>query len=150
MARKATDFVQFKLRIREGLRRKIEREAEKRAHSANAEAVRRIENTFAEEEEHEAFLKEMEERKDKDDERQRQWIEEQAREKALFEASLRDSRILNMMVENKFPGALLLRSLARELADAPEWAATPESKKMFADHIHSIIIQKDFEGDFLR
>jgi len=150
MARKPTDYVQFKLRIRESLRRKIERAAEKRAHSANAEAVERIENAFAEEESWEAHHKEMEERQDEFEERHRRWIEEQARQEALYEASLRDSRILNMMVENKFPGALLLRTLARELAAAPEWAATPESKKMFADRLHSIIIRKDFNGDFLK
>jgi hypothetical protein len=50
MARKPTEYVQFKLRIRESLRRKIEKAAEKRAISANAEAVDRLEITFREEE----------------------------------------------------------------------------------------------------
>jgi hypothetical protein len=46
MARKAAEFVQFKLRIREGLRRDIEREAKKNHRSANAEAVERLEKSF--------------------------------------------------------------------------------------------------------
>ena len=46
MARRPTEYVQFKLRIRESLRRKIEKAAELRDHSANAEAVWRIERTF--------------------------------------------------------------------------------------------------------
>ena len=46
MARKATEFVQFKLRVREALRKKIEREATLSDHSANAEAVERLERSF--------------------------------------------------------------------------------------------------------
>jgi hypothetical protein len=48
-SRKLTDFVQFKLRIREELRRKLEREATKRHHSTNNEAVLRLEHSFASE-----------------------------------------------------------------------------------------------------
>jgi hypothetical protein len=61
MARKATDFVQFKLRIREGLRRKIERSAEKKKISANAEAVELLEAAF-ENEEHIGELQQLEQR----------------------------------------------------------------------------------------
>jgi len=46
MARKGTEWVQFKLRIREGLRREIEREAKKKARSANNEASERLEKSF--------------------------------------------------------------------------------------------------------
>jgi hypothetical protein len=46
MARKPTDYVQFKLRIRESLRRKIENAAAKQKHSANAEAVQRLSESF--------------------------------------------------------------------------------------------------------
>jgi hypothetical protein len=48
--KKPTDLVQFKLRIRDGLRRQIEREAKKRSRSANAEAVARLEQSFAQQE----------------------------------------------------------------------------------------------------
>jgi hypothetical protein len=46
VAKKATELVQFKLRIREGLRRQIEREANKNGRSVNAEAVERLERSF--------------------------------------------------------------------------------------------------------
>jgi hypothetical protein len=46
MARKAAEFVQFKLRVSEKLRRDIEREAKKNHRSANAEAVERLEKSF--------------------------------------------------------------------------------------------------------
>jgi hypothetical protein len=47
MARKPTDYVQFKLRVRRALLLKIQREAEKKKHSANTEAVARLEESFA-------------------------------------------------------------------------------------------------------
>src|SRR5882757_4843547 len=47
MARKPTDYVQFKLRVRRSLLLKIQREAEKRKQSANTEAVARLEESFA-------------------------------------------------------------------------------------------------------
>src|SRR4051794_21607120 len=139
MARKPTDYVQFKLRIREGLRRKIERAAEKRAHSANAEAVERIEQSFEEEERHEAFLKDMEERRDEINEEQRQWYEEQAREKAEHDAALRDSRVLNVLIGGD-ENAQLLRLMILGMGNNPEWAATPESRKIFADKVHHFLI----------
>jgi hypothetical protein len=46
MARKPTDYVQFKLRVRRSLLLKIQREAEKKKHSANTEAVNRLEESF--------------------------------------------------------------------------------------------------------
>jgi hypothetical protein len=51
VARKPAEFVQFKLRIREGLRRDLEREARKKDHSANQEAVDRLERSFSAEKE---------------------------------------------------------------------------------------------------
>src|SRR6478609_4866514 len=102
MARKPTEYVQFKLRIRESLRRKIEKAAEKKAQSANAEAVERIEYTFDEEDRWEATAKEMEERQDELNQQAREYYEEQAREKMAHEAALRDSKILNMLVDNKY------------------------------------------------
>lgn len=148
MARKPTDYVQFKLRIRESLRRKIERAAEKKAISANAEAVERIERTFEEEERWEEQYKELEAHREEIDAQERAWHEEQAKRDAAYEASLRDTKILNMMVENKYAGILLRLVFAGELKDNPDWAATPESRKAFADRLHWIITHNDFEGDF--
>jgi hypothetical protein len=45
-ARKPTDIVQLKLRIREELRRKLERAAAKKEHSLNTEMVERLDRSF--------------------------------------------------------------------------------------------------------
>jgi hypothetical protein len=137
MARKPTDFVQFKLRIREALRRKLESEAAKKKHSANAEAVARIERTFAADEAVPAHIEAL--KKAELDLR-----EAGLRAKLAFEANVRDTEILNTMVENKSEGARLLRVLAREIASHPEWPATIESKKAFADRLHWIVTNEGF------
>jgi hypothetical protein len=46
MARKPTDIVAITLRVREGLRRKLHHQAEKREVSLNNEMVRRLEGSF--------------------------------------------------------------------------------------------------------
>ena len=45
-ARKPTDYVQFKLRVRQSLLKQIQKEAAKKKHSANNEAVERLERSF--------------------------------------------------------------------------------------------------------
>jgi hypothetical protein len=45
-ARKPTDIVQLKLRLREELRRKLERAAAKKEHSLNTEMVERLDRSF--------------------------------------------------------------------------------------------------------
>jgi hypothetical protein len=140
MARKPTEFVQFKLRIREALRRKIERAAEKKAISANAEAVERIEYAFAAEERWEARKKEIEEEEEQIQQRQRKLMEEFARQRAAN----RDSIILNRLIEHRQGSARLLRTLARELGNNPEWDLTDESKKALADRVHHYIMNNDF------
>jgi hypothetical protein len=144
MGRKPTDNVSLKLRLREALRRKIEKAAAKKAISANAEAVERIEQTFEEEERWEQHYKEMEESREEDERRHDEWIAEQARERAMHETALRDSAILGKMIESQLGSAYLLRRIARELGNNPEWAATDESKKEFADRLHRFIINADF------
>jgi hypothetical protein len=47
--RKPTEFVQFKLRVRQELRLRLEREAKKSERSANNEAVARLEKSFDQE-----------------------------------------------------------------------------------------------------
>jgi hypothetical protein len=46
MGRKPTEIVQIKLRLREELRRKLLREAEKKDHSLNIEIAQRLEQSF--------------------------------------------------------------------------------------------------------
>jgi hypothetical protein len=43
---KPTDYVQFKLRVRKGLVKRLQKEADKKKHSANNEAVERLERSF--------------------------------------------------------------------------------------------------------
>jgi hypothetical protein len=145
VARKPTDYVQFKLRIREALRRKIERAAALRDHSANAEAVWRIERTFEQDEAIAEAARDMEVREAEIQEQWRQHIEEEARRKAKYEASLRDSAILNIILRDQ----PLLRTVARLLDDEdnPRWRDTPESRKAFADRLHGIIVNNEFSGD---
>jgi hypothetical protein len=49
MAKKSTAIVPTMLRIREDLRKRLEREAKKRDHSLNAEMAERLEKSFADE-----------------------------------------------------------------------------------------------------
>jgi hypothetical protein len=49
MAKKSTEIVPIMLRVREDLRKRLEREAKKRVHSLNAEMVERLEKSFAKE-----------------------------------------------------------------------------------------------------
>ena len=53
MARKPSDVLQYKLRIRESLRRRIEKAAEKNQTSANQEMVNRLARSFDQEKLHE-------------------------------------------------------------------------------------------------
>jgi hypothetical protein len=46
MAKKSTEIVPTMLRIREDLRKRLEREAKKKDHSLNAEMVERLEQSF--------------------------------------------------------------------------------------------------------
>jgi hypothetical protein len=147
MTRNPTDYVEVKIRMRVAMRRKLEREAEKKKISANAEALERIEKTFSDEGWFEARHKELEIERDKIVKR----AEELGKELGLkgaaqmaAQAAQRDSTILNMMIENRRGSAYLLRTLARELGANPEWATTPESKKDFADHLHQYIMNNDF------
>jgi hypothetical protein len=53
MPRKPSDIVQYKLRIRESLRRRIEKAAKKNKTSANQEMANRLEHSFDQEQFHE-------------------------------------------------------------------------------------------------
>jgi hypothetical protein len=144
MARKPTDYVQFKLRIREALRRKLEREAEKKKISTNAEAVERIEYTFAEEEEREAHLKELEEHSEEINRQQQEYYEYEAKKEAEFEAALRDSKLLRRLIGGD-ENAEVLNLVFLGLANNPNWVACPESRKALADKVHNFLISTDFK-----
>ncbi|WOH55140.1 Arc family DNA-binding protein [Bradyrhizobium sp. BWC-3-1] len=146
MARKPTDYVQFKLRIRESLRRKIEKAAEKKATSANAEAVERIEHSFQQEEAHEAWRRDMERRADQIDEEIRRKAEEQAEREADYKAAVRDSRLLTLMVGDDV-NADLLRAFVRQIPRQHGWAATSAARKAFAEKIFRSIIDLEIQNE---
>jgi len=145
MARKPTDYLQVKVRMREALRRKLERAAELRKHSANAEAIWRIERTFAQDENIAAAAKTMEAREAELREMFEREVAERARQEERFKASLRDSTILNIILRNQ----PLLRAVARLLDDEdnPQWRETSEGRRALADRLHSIIVNNEFDGD---
>jgi hypothetical protein len=139
MARKPTDYVQFKLRIRESLRRRIEKAAAKKKVSANAEAIERIEKTFVQDEGQPAMIEMLKKMQDFQ-------YEAEIATKTASELFERDSRVLNALVA-KDENARLLRLMILDLGKNPEWAATPESRKAFADKIHEFLVSGDFEEE---
>jgi hypothetical protein len=141
-ARKATELVPTMLRIRESLRKKLERAAKTNARSVNQEITNRIERTFAEEEQWEAHAKDMEERREEIEKEERVWYEEQARERALHEAALRDSQVLQALIGGD-ENARVLRLMVLGLGNNPDWAATPESRKTLADKVHHFLVSVD-------
>lgn len=146
MARKPTDFVQFKLRIREGLRRKIEREAEKKKISANAEAVERIERTFKEEKWEEAQQKAFKEYEKEHAAEMRAYLEQQAREEEELKTALRDSNLLRSLVGGD-ANARLLRMMVLGLGNNPDWTATPDSRKALADKVHNFLMSVELSKE---
>jgi hypothetical protein len=143
MARKPTDYVQFKLRIRESLRRKIERVALRNAKSANAAAVDIIDRAFEQEEEWARHFQEMEADRDEFDAMWRAHEALEARRAAMHEASLRDTKILNMMMHDRSDSVDLLRGIFLELEHSPGWAGTSENKKILADRVRLLIMRDD-------
>jgi hypothetical protein len=144
---KLTDIVPVKLRMREALRRKLERGAQLRGHSANAEAVWRIERTFDQDDQYAVDIKKMEEREAALQEMYRDQVEEQTRKEADLKAALRDTKILNMMIDNQYAGGMLLRSLAREIAHHPDWADNESNRRAFAERMRLIIADNVFTED---
>jgi hypothetical protein len=120
MGRKPTDTVAFKLRIRESLRRKIEKAAERKKISANAEAVERIEKTFDDEE---------------------RLIE--ARTRARNEPGLGHTVILNLL--QKEHGNVSPELLERVLPRA--WSLFEKNQEEFHGKLMDLIRNPDKKGD---
>jgi hypothetical protein len=111
MAKKSTAIVPTMLRMREELRRRIEREAKKNGRSLNAEMVERLEQSFA-----------------------------------MSEQSLRDSAIIDMLVDNNDVSSTLLRQIARELVAKKPSAFRDEAEiKAFMSGMNFAAIAKEME-----
>ncbi|MCP1844404.1 putative O-linked N-acetylglucosamine transferase (SPINDLY family) [Bradyrhizobium sp. USDA 4524] len=160
MARKATEFAQFKLRIRESLRRRIEKEAEKKETSTNSEAVERLEQSFdsekrmAEFQEHwEARAREWRERVDELSRQAHERNEALAKVSAELDAQENnladiqrqlDAQLASVSVVDALLGENqasrdLIRRIALELANNPDWDRTPAARKTMTDKINSFI-----------
>lgn len=147
MARKPTEYVQFKLRIRESLRRKIERAAELRKQSANAEAVWRIERTFSQDEEIAAQAEKMEAREAELQEMFQQQTEQKIQRDARYASALRDSLLLTMMAGST-DNVELLRVMMHYIHKHSDWSASAEKRKALAEEIQSFLSSADdvFQG----
>jgi hypothetical protein len=143
-ARKATEIVPTMLRIREDLRKRLEREAKNNDVSMNQEITDRLERSLAQDDEYEAHMREMQEREAEVEGEYRQHLEEMAKEEARQKAALRDVLIVDMLIGEHPGSARLLRTIAFQLANNPEWSDTPESKNEFADRLRNYILNNEF------
>ncbi|WP_198164053.1 Arc family DNA-binding protein [Bradyrhizobium jicamae] len=138
MARKPTEFVQLKLRIRESLRRRLERRATKEDRSTNAEAVKRLEDSLDHEDRLDAFAKEgfrMEER-------HVQWREEKAREEEKAKADRLDARLFRNLTQS-IPSLPVLIDLLPLLKGNPDWQKTEYGRRQMAAKVAEIILNAD-------
>jgi hypothetical protein len=109
--KKATAIVPTMLRLREDLRKRLEREATKHARSLNAEMVRRLQMSLA-----------LDEHFEREREIMRLGLK---RETALIEALIGDKMI-----------AAFLRSVALLMMNNPDWAETEHGRQAMAQAIN--------------
>jgi hypothetical protein len=98
VAKKSTEIVPTMLRIREDLRKRLEREAKKKDHSLNAEMVERLEQSLANEAQ-----------------------------------DLRDSAIVDMLVNHNDASSKLVRHMVSEIAKHPDWDRNMAKRKTILD-----------------
>ena len=149
MKRKKTDIVQLsKIRMREELRQKLAKDAERQVKSLNAVIVERIEQAYEEDQREEATAKWLQESNEAAEEEHRQFWEERAKQDAEDEAAFRDSKILRSLIGGD-ENAELLRLFVLGLGNNPNWASTAESRRVLADKIHNFLLTHDFseKGD---
>jgi hypothetical protein len=133
--RKKTDVVQLsKIRMREALRRKLERDAKREKTTLNAQIVKRIEDSFLDEERTEYMRKEVEKHQ-WDGEPETDPLEDYIQTE-IANAKTRDTKILELLLANNTESATLLRLVAMELAASPDWSKTPSGKNEMADKLH--------------
>jgi cytochrome P450 len=111
MARKPVDPVKLNLRFTEGLRSRLERQANRNNHSLNSEIVRRLEQSFV-----------------RDIERER--------EKTHVE---KNSEALEWMLGGNEAATDLMRKIVFELQSHPRWDERKQDRKLIADEIHRYI-----------
>jgi hypothetical protein len=136
IARKKTDVVQLsKIRMREALRRKLERDAKREKTTLNAQIIKRIEDSFLEEERTEYFRKENDKYQSSAEYLPETDPLEDYIQTEIAKAKERDTVILDLMVANNTESAALLRLVALELMASPEWSKTQSGRKELADKL---------------
>ena len=148
VSRKASDVVQLsKVRMRETLRRKLERDARRNKTTLNAQIVRRIEDSFLDEEKEEYLRKELENRDHVTEADPLKWYIRGEIEKAkardtaieIEKAKARDTAILDLLVGKNEASADLLRGVALQLQAKPEWSSSEAGRKELADKIGLLV-----------
>jgi hypothetical protein len=116
VARKKTDVVQLsKIRMKESLRARLARDAERNGTTLNGEIVDRLEQSYAKEAE-----------------------------------DLRDSAIIDMLVDHKRGNSDVLRTMASWLAKHPDWSHSKVNVKDMVERIftaHGKEPNKEGPGD---
>lgn len=103
VVRKKTDVVQLsKIRMREALRAKLARDAERRGVTLNSEIVLRLEQSY----------------------------EREALDQRDKEREIRDGVILDMIAMNNDLSGSLLRNMAKQLAKNPNWPHLKAAKEL--------------------
>jgi di/tripeptidase len=154
MVRKPTEYVQFKLRVREGLRRNLEREAKKKAQSANNEAVERLEKSF-EIDERISQLRDVWTERFEDLKKQSREAAEEATaalaelqganlelERSYAQAEMAATMIDVLLGKNE-ASSNLLRRIALELANSPDWSSSRAGTEAMAERLRSVCIKGD-------
>ena len=146
MARKPTEFVQFKLRIREALRRKIERDAEKKAISANAEAIERLEASYEvdrrTDEQAQALQRQLLDNQKK--------LEETQATARRLELTVQQAdqtlKIISALTGNNPASYHLIQRVAIEAATNPEWDRSESGRQAIAVKIYAYIVNPTGEA----
>jgi hypothetical protein len=155
MARKPTEYVQFKLRIREGLRRNIEREAKKKAQSANNEAVDRLEKSFEIDDRITQLRDVWTERVEDIRKQSREAIDQITKETSGALAEMREANLelerayaqaemaasmIDVMLGKNEASSNLLRRIALELANVPDWSSSKAGAEAMANRLRSLCV----------
>ncbi len=146
-AKKPTDIIPMMVRMREALRRKLERSADLHEQSINAEINWRLDRSIAHDEAIEEAAEEMSAREDQLQKWHEEWIKEQTRKEEEYKNALRDHRLLTMMVGDQ-DNVDLIKTLMYLINDNEGWNTSDDKRIELADKIHSFLISANdiFQG----
>jgi len=137
MKRKKTDTVQLsKIRLREELRQKLAKEAERKAQSLNAEIVERLEDSFEFESQAEGLREQL-----RAAQKSLEELFAKGRELELaVQRSVGTQKIIDALVGNNKASSDLIRKIAVEVTRNSEWSATDPGRLALAEKIYAYIV----------